>query len=72
MFIPTHCQHIRKPNESYAIGTVPGLNHESGRMVKWDTLARSYAIVGSHRKRIKRRNDIDMMRGCHNGKSFLK
>ena len=72
MFIPTHCQHIRKPNESYTKDTVPGLNQESERMVKWDTSARSCAVVGSHGKIIKGRNNVDMTRGFHNGKSFLK
>jgi len=72
VFIPTHCQHIQKPNESYAIGTVPGLNQESGRIVKWDTLARGRAIVDFHRKRTNRRNDVDMMRGRHKEKSILK
>ena len=41
-------------------------------MVKWDTLVRSYIVVGSHRKRTNRRNDVDMTKGCHIGKSFLK
>ena len=41
-------------------------------MVKWDTLARSCDVVGSHGKRTKGRNDVDMTRGRHNGKSFLK
>ena len=41
-------------------------------MVKWDTSARSCAVVGSHGKRTNRRNDVDIMRGCHIGKSFLK
>ena len=72
MFIPTHCQHIQKSNESYAKGTVPGLNQESERMVKWDTSVRSCAVVGSHGKRTNRRNDVDMTRGCHIGKNFLK
>ena len=53
-------------------GTVPGLYQESGRMVKWDISAKSCAIVGSHEKRTNRRNDVDMTRGCHIGKSFPK
>jgi len=72
VFIPTHCQHIRKPNESYAKDTVPGLNQESGHIVKWDTSARSCTIVGSYGKMTKERNNVDMTRGRHNGKSFLK
>ena len=72
VFVPTHCQYIQKANESHAKGMVPGLNHESGRMVKWDTLVRSCAVVSSHGKRTNRRNDVDMTRGCHIGKSFLK
>ena len=72
MFLPTHCQHIRKPNESYAKGIVVGLNQESGCMVKWDISARSCAIVGCQEKRINRRSNIDIKRGRHKGKSFLK
>ena len=72
VFILTHCQHIQKPNKSYAIGTVSGLNQESRRMVKWDTSARSCVIIGSHRKRTNKRNDIDMIRGRYKGKSFIK
>ena len=41
-------------------------------MVKWDTSARSCAVIGSHEKRTKGRNNIDMMRGHDNRKSFLK
>ena len=41
-------------------------------MVKWDTSARSCAVVGSHGKKTNRRNDVDMTRGCHIGKSLLK
>ena len=41
-------------------------------MVKWDTSARSCAVVGSHGKRTNRRNDVDITRDCHIGKSFLK
>jgi len=40
-------------------------------MAKWDTSVRSCAVVGSHEKRTNRRNDVDMMRGHHKGKSFL-
>ena len=72
VFEPTHYQHIRKSNESYAKSTVIGLNQESGHMVKWDTSTRSCAVVGSHGKRTNRRNDVNMTRDCHIGKSFLK
>ena len=41
-------------------------------MIKWDTSARSCAIVGSYRKRTNRRNNVDMTKGCRIGKSFLK
>ena len=41
-------------------------------MVKWDTSARSCAVLRSHRKRTNRRNDVDMTKGCHIGKSVLK
>ena len=50
---------------------VPGLNYESGRMVKWDTSARS-AVVGSQGEITNRHNDVNMTRGRHKGKSFLK
>ena len=60
------------PNKSYAINTVPALNQKSERMVKWDTSAKSYTVVGSHRKMTKERNNVDMTRGRHNRKSFLK
>ena len=71
MFILIHCQYIQKPNESYAKDIVPDLN-ESGRMVKWDTSTRSCAVVGFHKKRTNRYNDVDMMRARHKGKNFLK
>ena len=70
MFISTHCQHIQKPNESYAKGTVSDLNQKSGRMVKWDTSVKSCAVVDSHGRRTNRRNDVNMTRGRHKGKSF--
>ena len=41
-------------------------------MVKLDTSARSCAVVGSHEKRTNKRNDVDMTRGHHKGKNFLK
>ena len=72
MFVPTHCQHIWKPNESYAKGKVPGLNQESGRMVKWDTSAISCAVVSSQGKRTKGRNNVNMTKGRYNRKSLLK
>ena len=70
MFVLTHSQYIRKPNESYAIGTVPSLNQKSESIVKWDTSARSCSIVGSHEKITNRRNDIDMTKGHHKKKVY--
>jgi len=60
------------PNKSYAINTVPALNQKSERMVKWDTSAKSYTVVGSYEKRTNRRNDIDMTRDRHKERCFLK
>ena len=41
-------------------------------MIKWDISIRNCVVVGSHVKRTNKRNDVDMTKGCHIGKSFLK
>jgi len=41
-------------------------------MVKWDTSARSCAVVGSHGKRTNRRNDVDMTKRLSFRKEFPK